>query len=133
MTDWFRELQQAQLSHFSRSNPGTASWIGELDAVYLYGTIGSEAVLLPDGRVRVWYAERWPESEEYTERDATSDERVAALVIGARRWPQLARLLPARANDAVSCHHCGGVGEIPARDGVICPSCHGLGWTAPAI
>ena len=129
--EWFDDLQRAQLEGLRRSNPTMAAWIANLDALYLYGTIGSEAVLLRNGIVRIWRADDWPESDAVSERDATAAERIGALVLGARRMPALAALLPTRPPSTGDCRKCEGSGEI--LGGVLCPDCSGLGWLSQAI
>jgi hypothetical protein len=130
---WFDDLQRAQLAQLEEINLGSAALVRQNDAVYLFGTIGSEAVLLRDGRVRIWSADEWPDSEEYSERIATPTERIESLVLGAERYPQLQELLPQRPDDARDCTRCGGAGRLSADSGVLCPTCHGLGWQPPAI
>ena len=130
---WFDRVRHQQLVALERDSPGTAAWLRERGAIYLYGTIGSEAVLLPDGRVRIWYADQWPESEEYTERDASPKERIGALVLGARRHPELHELLPERPDGAPNCATCAGTGDFPPAPAILCPACEGLGWVASAI
>ena len=129
--DWFRELQRAQQIEVADWLPDRAAWLRDLDGVYLYGTIGSEAILLADGSVRLWVAEQWPASEDYTERAATKQERIAALVLGAERHPVLRELLPRRPLGATACPGCGGSSYMPGTK-VICPRCSGLGWLSPA-
>ena len=130
---WFDDLQRTQLAKMDSINPGIAAVVRQHDAIYLYGTIGSEAVLLRDGQVRIWSADDWPASEEYTERMATASERIASLVLGARKYAQLRELLPARPDDAPACTRCRGVGFLLGPDGVVCPDCSGLGWRERAI
>lgn len=130
---WFDDLRRAQLVDLEPTNPRMAAWLRGMGALYLYGSIGSEAVLLPDGTVRVWWADTWSESDGYTEREATPTERVGSLVLGARRYPELRELLPPRPPDTPDCAECGGVGEYPYAKGVLCPKCQGLGWVPPAI
>ena len=131
--EWFDELRRAQLAGLEPVNPEMAAWLRELGALYLYGTIGSEAVLLPDGRVRIWNADQWPESDAYTERDATPLERIGSIVLGARRLPQLRALLPERPAGTPDCACCAGTGDYPHAKGILCPTCEGLGWVPPAI
>ena len=88
---WFDELQRSQLAKYTMQGDSRAAWLREMGAVYLYGTIGHEAVLLRDGSVRLWSADQWP------------DDRL----------------------------RCQGSGRV--AHGIICPDCHGLGWTAPAF
>jgi hypothetical protein len=131
--EWFDELRRAQLEELEPVNPQMAAWLRELGALYLYGTIGSEAVLLPDGRMRIWNADRWPESGAYTERDARPLERIGSLVLGARKRPQLRELLPTRPPGTPDCLECGGTGDWRVGKGILCPTCEGLGWVPPAI
>jgi hypothetical protein len=61
-------------------------------------------------------------------RDATDDEKVAAVVAGARKTglTVLLNLLPPRAANAVTCRSCeGGRWQTESR---VCPTCHGRGW-----
>ena len=129
--DWFDELRRAQLTEYDRINAGTAHLLRERDAVYLYGTIGSEALLLRDGSVHIWWAADWPASEDYTERVASERERIGSIVLGVKRWPVLQRLLPPRPPAAQDCPMCARSGY--AWGGVLCPTCDGLGWVAAAI
>jgi hypothetical protein len=127
---WFDDVQRANLAALAKVNPHMATKLRAMDGLYLYGTIGSEAALLRDGTVRVWSADQWPESEEYTERDATATERTAAIVLGSKKWPQLRELLPERVPETPDCARCGGTGDF---HGIVCPECGGLGWVASAI
>src|SRR3954470_18356354 len=120
---WFAELQRAQLAALDAINPASAQLVRARDAVYLYGTIGSEAVLLRNGEVRVWWAESWPTSEEYSERVGAPRERIAAIALGARHYPQLRDLLPTRPSGAPACAACGGAGFVGGGDGIVCPTC----------
>jgi hypothetical protein len=128
---WFSAVQRANLEALSRVNPHMAAELRALDGLYLFGTIGSEAALLRDGSVQMWVAESWPTSETYTQRRASPEERIGALVLGAEKWPELKALLPTRAPDASSCERCSGGGRVKSR--VLCPDCSGLGFIARAI
>ena len=130
---WFDDLRRSQLADFEAVNPGMAAWLRELGALYLYGTIGSEAVLQPDGTVRIWRADGWPESDALTEREATPMERIGSLVLGARRHAELRELLPVRPAETPDCATCAGTGEHPHASGVLCSACEGLGWIPQAI
>ena len=130
--DWFDTLQRAQLATLATKNPWAAAALREHDAVYLFGTIGSEAVLQRNGDVRVFAAEQWPASDAYTDHIATPRERIACIAIGARRTPEFRELLPRRPMEAVDCAQCAGAGIMGAH-GVLCAECAGLGWRSPAI
>jgi hypothetical protein len=129
---WFTDLQRAQLVALDAIDPSSAQLVRAHDAVYLYGTIGSEAVLLRDGEVRLWRSENWPACEEHSERLAAPRERIAAIALGARKYPQLLELLPTRPTGAPACVTCGGAGFVGDGDGVLCPKCDGLGWVPPS-
>ena len=130
--DWFDRVQHDNLEALAEVNSWMASRLRELDGLYLFGTIGMEAALLRDGTVRVWSADSWFHSEEYTERAATPEEHIAAIVFGSENWPELRELLPLRPATARTCSVCAGVAR--AKQGLICPNCQGLGWVnAPAI
>ena len=49
------------------------------------------------------------------------------LVWGAERYPELAKLLPARDAGAVDCPTCRAI-PLFAELNVLCPTCGGLGW-----
>jgi hypothetical protein len=129
---WFDDLQLAQLLKLERINPTAAEWLREVDAVYLYGSIGVEAVLKRDGTVRL-RLEEWPDLRPHTERVATPAERLEAIALGAMEFPQLKELLPVRPTDAPDCPACGGSGEYSLAKGVLCPQCAGAGWVAATI
>ena len=129
--EWFRAVQMAQEAEYRDWLPDRAAWLRELDAVYLYGTIGSQAILRADGTVRLWVAEQWPQSEVETERDASPAERIAALVIGGATYPVLRELLPARPSNATTCSCCSGSSFFPGTT-IVCPECSGLGWVEQA-
>ena len=128
--EWFDELQRFQLNKFAAQGDARANWLREIDAVYLYATIGHEAVLARDGSVRIWSADRWPDSHDVTEHLASSTERIGALVLGAKHYPVVAQLLPAKPATAAACERCRGSGRIV--DSIVCPDCGGLGWVTPA-
>lgn len=129
--DWFDELRHAQLAEYDRIDAGRAQLLRERDVVYLYGTIGSEAILLRDGSVRIGWAPDRPTSEDHTERVAGERERIGSIVLGMKRWPTLQRLLPARPADGGDCPQCAGSRYIMGS--VLCPACDGLGWVLGAI
>ena len=55
----------------------------------------------------------------------------AALLCGARRYPELEELVPAPPAAARPCGSCGGTGERSealAQDAMPCEACEGVGW-----
>jgi hypothetical protein len=126
----FDELRARQLKEYRANNLGMADWVERSGGLYLFGTIGLEAILLSDGTVMLYRDDDWTTETGYTtSHKATEEERIAALVIGSRRMPTLESLLPRRPDGEPDCEFCGGTGEwpLPAR-GIICPKCNGLGW-----
>lgn len=65
-----------------------------------------------------------------------NDTRICNLVLfqGAKKYPELADLVPSRPADAVNCHYCNGTGidryvaEHALNSDVIVCYCGGLGW-----
>ena len=96
-----------------------AAWLEASRALRLYATIGSEAVLHPDGTVVIYDYDdyRTDGSCGYTIGTAAEGgERVASLVLGAKRMPELAAMLPARPDGAFDCGMC----ERWPRDDLSC-------------
>lgn len=127
--EWFDEIKAAQLEEYRTTNGGMAKRIEQLGGLYLFGTIGLEAVLMADGSVVIYDFDDWTESGYSASRVATEGERVAALVIASERMPILASMLPTRPDVAHDCEFCGGTGKWPPpAQGALCPKCNGLGW-----
>jgi hypothetical protein len=96
----------------------------ELNALPLYfdwtGAIG----IRPDGAIVDWDYDNLSAGA----REVTDPLWVhTALVSGAKRYPLLQHLIPARQVDAVTCDACGGLGYLPKWPNVVC-WCGGLGW-----
>jgi hypothetical protein len=53
-----------------------------------------------------------------------------ALCAGAKNYPELAALIPARPFDARTCEACAGTGTIEGAPRLMC-QCGGLGWVIP--
>ena len=130
MLPWFQERFAEQLHEYEDRNPAMAALIRRLEVIYLFGTIGIEAVLKPDGRVLVMADEHFDQPFPPVEpawRPATEHERTAALVIARNRIPEVAELLPRRPPNAGNCPVCRGKGWLVQE--VVCMDCGGLGWT----
>lgn len=98
-------------------------------ALPVYVDIGGALFLRPDGEVLS--LEGSSKGEPHVETDPRW--RIAALVVGAEKYPELRPLLPARPSEAKNCEACDGSGKI--RVGGIgpqihCGICYGLGWHA---
>jgi hypothetical protein len=135
--DWLPAFMAARTAAAEREHPERAKWLKEAGGITLFGTIGAEAYLRPDGSVWYYRAVDWANSDEYEWREARGNERWAALVLGSKRMPELKKLLPQRPPNAPDCGRCGGRGEILVSRqaegddrGIICPDCGALGWIA---
>ena len=129
MLPWFQDRFAQQLGEYEEHNPPMAALIRRLEAIYLFGTIGIEAVLKPDGRVLVMVDEHFDKPFPPVEpqwRPASEHERTAALVIARQRIPEVADLLPSRPAGARNCPVCRGKGWLVQE--VVCMDCGGLGW-----
>ena len=132
MPNCVERLYRAALAPADSTNPAEAAWLRQAGGVLLYGTVGSEAVLRPDGSVWTYGADNplspypsppWPE--------ATRLERWGALTLSTTLNPEVGRLLPKRPPGAKDCTLCKGTGYIhrgPLSRGIVCPECGGLGW-----
>jgi hypothetical protein len=97
--------------------------------------MGPMTYLTTDGRVledhRSWVGDGL--------REATFDDAIAALVVGAKKTglADLLRLVPVCPDDGAPCPHCAGERwDKPLRDHgleIICGLCRGRGWTTPAL
>lgn len=113
---WLLEyLAQPGLQHELRD-------VAAFGALPLYSDVGGCIALRPDGRVVQVF---WNKPEA-SFADAPAKWRIAALVAGAARWPELRELLPARPAGAPDCSNCEGEGLL--ADGGICGACFGLGF-----
>lgn len=99
----------------------------EYDAFLLDPGMGPMTYLTSDGRVlkdmRTWDGEPL--------REATEDEAIAALVVGAAKTSigGLLALIPARPPDALQCPICSGTQWCSVLEGnVVCLFCRGRGW-----
>lgn len=100
----------------------------DLDALYLGGTIGTEAILRGNGAVWLRTDDAWEDPTAANEwYPAHEHDRWAFLVMASDRIPELRSLLPSRTTNASSCAQCAGTGWV---QGIICPDCCGLGWLA---
>src|SRR6266576_6587782 len=124
--EWIDPYVRERVAAEIASAPQHRAWIEEQNRITLYGTIGHHAILRPDGSV--WFYEvvnRPARPDTYQWRRAEGLERIGALSLGLKRFPELAALLPQRPRTAPDCPRCKGHGEI---GGVVCPDCASLGW-----
>ena len=129
---WYYQLRDQQWREHDERAKGQPNWLRDLDALYLFGTIGTEAILRGNGAVWVRTDDGWedPVSGVNEWRPAEEGERRASLVIASKRMPEVRSLLPSRPMNVMDCARCSATGWF--LDKVICPDCDGLGWIATA-
>ena len=123
---WRARIQSWLLAYLARPDlQHELRDVAAFGALPLYSDVGGCLALRPDGRVVqiVW------EKPERSFGDAAPNWRWVALVNGAKTYPELRELLPARPAGAPSCANCEGRGALD--DGVICGVCFGLGFPLP--
>jgi hypothetical protein len=112
--------------------PNTRQWLDESKGICLYGTIGHDAYLRADGSV--WFyipVDRLTDPDKCEWRLATPLERWGAILLGAKRYPELRELLPTRRPGDPDCARCKGTGNAIAQ--VQCPDCGGMGWVPQGV
>jgi hypothetical protein len=116
------------------------------DAIHLCGSIGIDTVLTSTSAVYVgeYDVDTFDNAaRSIVWRRVGSVERLGWIVLGSRRFGELRALLPERTPGAISCESCRGTGnwhvfssdhkESLRIPGMICKTCGGLGWQAPAV
>jgi len=127
---WYYQLRDQQWRDCDERPSKDGGWLRDFDALYLFGTIGTEAILRGNGQVWVRPDEHWDDANAAVAewRPADEHERRASLVIASERMPELRSMLPTRPPNAVGCTRCSGSGWFIGK--VVCPDCDGLGWIA---
>jgi hypothetical protein len=126
------EYIAACVAAFPGEAPGQLRWLApyveEFAALPLYIGWTETVGLRADGEVICWSTER-----EYAGARPVEDPVWvrAGLVEGAKRFPGLRGLIPARPPDARTCPVCGGAGYPLGLPQVGC-SCGGVGWVDAA-
>ncbi len=123
MNSWLQAFVEGQIAVQVAMDPATAHLLAEAGGMHLYGTVGADVFLRPDGTT-VALIEGAYGMPAFWEVD-TGSEHIASLVIASKRFPVLARLLPARPETAVDCPSCAAAGRV---HGIVCGTCNGLGW-----
>jgi hypothetical protein len=126
MDTWLREFVERHMAAQVAEDPRAAPLLAEVGGMRLFGSIGAEVFLRPDGTT-VAVVETPPGEPDEWQLDADVDH-IAAINIALKRFPELARLLPHRPGNTPDCAACDGTGYIY---GVVCGTCSGLGWIGP--
>lgn len=121
-------LVRSQISTFLSSEDLRLRWMvpGVMRHQFLPLYVGWNAVfgLRPGGSLVRWNFELDP---DHVAELLSPFWRRMALFQGAKQYPELTTLLPARPADAATCRLCNGAGEIVGRDDLVC-ECGGAGW-----
>lgn len=129
----FAERHARLLADFRANNPPDALTHPEIFAksgiLPLTSEWGGCSGIRADGEI---VSSLWDNPEEV---QTETDPRLRNTVLfqGARRFPDLAILIPPRPADAVTCGSCNGAGVLPEfakLENVVC-YCGGLGWLPP--
>lgn len=127
--DGIRSAVEKRIGEFLASDDPALQWLR--DAVREHGFLPlyagwlSTLGLFPDGSFVRWDQEDDPQaikklSNAYLQR--------LAICQGARKYPELAALIPQRPASAETCSVCGGAGQLRGLPQMIC-HCGGVGWT----
>lgn len=130
MTDELRAAITRRIDEFIAGSDAELDWLRKAVREHRFlplelgWTAGSG--IRPDGTFVVWTHEADPPT--LTPAAGEYDKRLS-VCIGARKYPELAVLVPPRPPDAVVCRGCEGSGvpPVPAHLGLTC-ICGGLGW-----
>src|SRR5690348_9380333 len=105
---------------------GRTPYIEARAGITIWGTLGSEAALRPDGSIWVFHEEegRW--------RPASAQEAAGVVKDAVKHHPILAPLLPVNTSGK-NCPTCGGTGSFTSDGhvpfpGVWCETCSGVGF-----
>ena len=125
--DWLPDFVRKRMAEEIAQDARSADWLAVAKGMTLYGTIGHEVYLRPDGTVWFHHAVDWVnDPDTWAWSQATLPEAWGAFLIAAKRIPEVARLVPERPTTAPDCADCLGTGRHVV--GIQCPTCHGLGW-----
>jgi hypothetical protein len=126
-----QEFLRRRIAEIKRGAPGQLSSDGS--ALCVFGSLGVECYVSPDGDAFVEECDMSEDSPAIRLKGPSG--RAKALVLGAKRYPVLAELLPGRPEDAVTGEVCGGEGflNFVAPGYFICHACCGLGWTSASF
>jgi hypothetical protein len=101
-------------------------------ALPIYSDMGATFFIRPDGEILV----RAHDSRDDPVVEREPRWRLAALVVGAEKYPELKELLPSRPAETADCTSCGGTGRLKVENierTFVCGTCHGMGWLAEAV
>ena len=70
MAEWLREFVEARMAAEASRSPQDRAWVEESGGMLLYGTIGAEAYMRPDGSVRIHH-DHGEAREEWGWKDAS--------------------------------------------------------------
>jgi hypothetical protein len=110
---------------------GDSNWLVEYVEKYrilpLYIGWTETIGIMSDGAIRKFSADGDCSEYEGLRVEESSTAVLASLVRGARKYPELQTIIPARPDNAATCEDCAGSGVFEKMPSVIC-SCGGVGW-----
>src|SRR5713101_5729794 len=99
MTSWLTELVTRRITEDARTRPWLAAIGGQVGGAFLWGTIGTEAVLKADGSV--WLRQAPLGTNNFAPwREANPQQRLGLITDASRNWAEIRRLLPPKPPDA---------------------------------
>lgn len=131
MTGETRSAVEKRIEEFLASDDPAFRWLREAVREHrflpLYAGWLSALGLGPDGSFV-----RWDQEDDPRRVKKLSNAYLQRLAIcqGARKYPELAVLIPQRPASAETCTACGGAGELRGLPQMIC-HCGGIGWIIP--
>jgi hypothetical protein len=129
--NWLADfVQSVSRNRRQMVSPPVNDWIEE-GILYLDGSIGYDTILRVNGEVWIYEYGLTDKADPGTWRQAIGNDRILCLAIGARRYPELGRLLPARPDASHPCEFCKGTGFLFIV--VVCGRCSGLGWLPDSV
>ena len=121
---------QERVERFAAEAPEELLWqephVRAHGALPLYVGWTETVGIRPDGEMVRWSTEDWPGAVELDD----ANWYKIGLVLGARRYPILQRLVPDRPAGARDCDLCKGSGRFPLQPEIVC-QCGGVGWVDP--
>jgi hypothetical protein len=129
-SEWILKATRRYVAQNRNSHPDTTAAIETIGALPLYLDMGGGVGLSSDGELIGFF---WDEPQA-AKPETDPHLRFLALVVGSRKYPELASLLPKRSVTDRDCPVCEGTGfvsglaEMGVNSNVIHCYCGGAGW-----
>jgi len=130
MTAAMSEAVRSHIRAFTHPITRIVDIAREFGALPVWVDWASFVAITPDGEIVVLDHDE----ESPNRRPATEITLLAtALTEAAKRFPELAHVVPSRPLDAAECHSCRGAGQIAIGKQNFKCQCGGLGWIATDV